>query len=80
MLTVNHFRILNNIHKYHLRRNGKNSAEAIRIFLHAVETSNDFISTNHLMKKLTIILKYRDIIPRQFLTFVSLEFFTILYY
>lgn len=78
MLTVNHFRILKNIHKYHLRR--KDSAEAIRIFLHAVETSNDFISTNHLMKKLTIILKYRDIIPRQFLTFVSLEFFTILYY
>lgn len=78
MLTVNHFRILKNIHKYHLRH--KDSAEAIRIFLHAVETSNDFISTNHLMKKLTIILKYRDIIPRQFLTFVSLEFFTILYY
>lgn len=78
MLTVNHFRILKNIHKYHLRR--KDSAEAIRIFLHAVETSNDCISTNHLMKKLTVILKYRDIIPRQFLTFVSFEFFTILYY
>lgn len=30
MLTVNHFRILKNIHKCHLKQNDKNSAEAIK--------------------------------------------------
>lgn len=53
VLTVNHFRILKNIHKCHLKRNDKNSAEAIRIFLHSLKTLKDYISTNHSMAEET---------------------------